>query len=289
MALPAPALNVVRHRSPLGSWEMASREPGPRLVPFIRGYTGYRERTPGPLRRREVAWPFVVLIIELGPSLRILGPRPQACTSGHRGGFVAGIDDSFTTTEMPGESLGIQVNFTPIGAYRFFALPMDSLARRVVGLEDLLGAAARRLVARLTDLPGWESRFALLDQELAARIERGPATSPWVACAWSQIQESGGLVPIRALAREAGFSRKHLVARFHQEIGLSPKSMAQLVRFDRVMQGLRSGRYQDWAQVAVDCGYYDQAHFIREFRRFSGSTPGEFLRRRLPDGGGFAG
>lgn len=92
------------------------------------------------------------------------------------------------------------------------------------------------------------------------------------------------------LADELGWSRRHLVARFREQVGLPPKVLARVLRFQRSLR-LRGadGRPRPWAEVALACGYYDQAHLNRDFRQFAGCTPTELLAARLPGGAGIAG
>jgi AraC-like DNA-binding protein len=286
MVAAARRIELTRHRSALGGWETARAAPDPRLRGDVLEYCGYREETPGPLRRRELPVPMTVLIIELGPPLRVIDPRTPDAVRCHRAGFAAGIGDVYTITESLGVSYGVQVNLTPLGLYRLLGRPMSELCNEVVAIEDVLGTGGARLGAELGELPGWAARFARLDAFLVERMARGTAAGGDVAWAYGQIVASGGLVAIADLARELGLSRKRLGQRFREQVGMTPKPLARLVRFDRVMHLLRSGRKTCWTDVALDCGYSDQSHFNREFRAFSGGTPGEYLVRALPDGGG---
>jgi AraC-like DNA-binding protein len=98
------------------------------------------------------------------------------------------------------------------------------------------------------------------------------------------LNETGGMMPVSALADELQWSRKHLANRFRADVGLAPKTIARLLRFRRVVDsGDLSSR---WTEVALDAGYFDQAHLIRDFRQFAGMTPVEFQRSRLSDGSG---
>ena len=101
--------------------------------------------------------------------------------------------------------------------------------------------------------------------------------------------ETDGRIDIRSLAREAGWSRKHLTARFREQIGLPPKMMARVMRFNRVTAMLRVAEDVKWAEIAHRFGYYDQAHFNRDFREFAGMTPRDYFGRVIPDGGGVIG
>jgi AraC-like DNA-binding protein len=280
-----PAARVVRHSHEHGWWEIAFGAPHPRLAPHVMDYAGYVESSARPVRRRELPFAGVPLIISFGPGLRVFSTSGAQGWSPHRS-FVAGLDDAYALTEYDGVQHGVQVNFTPIGAYLFFALPMDTLANRVLALEDVLGAAAERLTAQLCEAKGWPERFALLDSFIAARLAAARPASPAVAWAWRRLQQSQGQVAVTALAAEIGWSRKHLAAQFRSQLGLPPKVLARVLRFRAAVARLEHAEPEGMAGIAADCGYFDQAHFINDFRRFAGIAPGEYLRRRLPDESG---
>ncbi|NMO14784.1 AraC family transcriptional regulator [Pyxidicoccus fallax] len=288
-----PRAQTVRHASPEGSWELVLGAPDPRLRRYVLDtYIGYHEQAPGPVRRRELPSPKAVLIFDFGPPLRILdsrAPDDPGRAARHEPGFAAGLDDTFSITETPGVMSGLQVYFTPIGARLFFGMPMRLLARRVVGLGDVLGVEGLRLRERLLHTPSWEARFALLDHFILRRIHEARAISDCVTWAWQRILASGGGVEIGALADELGYSQKHLITLFNEDLGLPPKLLARLVRFDRVIQALKTSAGRSWASLALEHGYFDQAHLIRDFRQFTGSPPGEYLRRQLPGMGGTRG
>jgi AraC-like DNA-binding protein len=280
--------HIVRHRSARGRWEMAFGTPDPRLDAHVEGpYVGYVEQAAGPMRRQQVPFAGVPLIISFGPTIAILDPRDPAQGQPYRS-FVAGLFDRFVVTEYAGAQHGVQMNFTPVGASRFLGLPLGALVNRVIDLDDILGPVARRLAAQLAEAPGWAARFELLDRFILARLSEARPVAPFVAWAWQQLAESDGARPIGALAAEIGCSRKHLIHGFRAELGLPPKTVARILRFQRATDLIKRGNGVRWAEIALDCGYYDQAHLIRDFREFADSTPGEFLRRHLPDSGGVA-
>src|SRR5262249_31624284 len=136
--------------------------PHPQLAPHVLDYAGYVEASTQPVRRRELPFAGVPLIISFGPGLRVLSASRAEGWAPHRS-FVAGLDDAYALTEYAGAQHGVQVNFTPIGAYLFLGVAMDALANRVIVLEDVLGAAAGRLAAQLYEAGDWAARFAILD------------------------------------------------------------------------------------------------------------------------------
>jgi AraC-like DNA-binding protein len=288
MTADSAGIRVVRHRSPRGRWEMAFGAPDLRLGAHVAGsYVGYLEQAAGAMRRQQVPFAGVPLIVSFGPTIAILDPRGSVEGQPYRS-FVAGLYDRFVVTEYAGAQHGVQMNFTPVGAARFLGLPLGELANRVVDLDDVLGPAARRLAEQLAEAPGWVARFALLDRFILERLREARPVAPFVAWAWQRLAQSDGGCAIGALATEIGCSRKHLIHGFRAELGLPPKTVARILRFQRATGLIQRDNGVRWAELALDCGYYDQAHLIRDFREFADSTPDEFLRRHLPDSGGVA-
>jgi AraC-like DNA-binding protein len=283
-----PTTRISRHESELGAWEMVSRDPEPRLRAHVRRYVGYVESGTRPLRRREMPSGDIVLILSFGPGIDVSEPTKPG-TSARRVSFAAGLHDEYAVTEHDGAQHGMQVDLSPLGAFQFFGLPMSEVAHRVVDLEDVFGPRAPALVEQLYEAPGWDARFTLLDSAIAARLGKHLPASPDVAWAWRRLTETEGLVTIGTLTEELGCSRRHLTARFREQVGMPPKTLARILRFERAVRRLREGGNASLAEVAFECGYYDQAHFNRDFRRFAGITPSEFLARVLPDGGGVSG
>jgi AraC-like DNA-binding protein len=282
-------LQINVHRSDAYSWAMVSRAPDPRLKPYIIDYQGYRERAVGPMRRLQPPFDGIPMIVTFGPSIDIInGDRPLQ--RGLFRSFLAGLHDVHVFTEYLGEQMGFQVNFTLLGAYRFLNITMSDIANRVIDLGELLGdAEADRLADSLQDAGDWPARFDAMDCFLLQRLRQGRPMSPDVAWALRTLQTTHGARSIGALSRDLSCSRKTLIQRFHAQIGLSPKSVAGILRFSHAVERIRTADEESWADLAIACGYYDQAHFNRDFRRYSGRTPREFQAAMLPDGGGIAG
>ncbi len=270
---------TVSLRSEAGRWELAEAAPAEPLRGLVQGYTGFVESSPS-LRRREAPRPTVVLIVNFGVPLEIEAPGVPARS--HASSFLAPLSRLPATTEFSGTSAGVQVDFSPLGAHMFCGLAMHELPEPVVALEDLLGAEGRRLTEALEDAPGWEARFELLDAAIERRIAAARAPSPSVEWAWRALRASGGQAPIGDLGERLGCSRRHLIAGFREQVGVPPKTAARIVRFDRAARVLRAGSGMDLARLAGECGYHDQPHMTREFRRLAGVTPAAYAGARLP-------
>jgi len=253
-------------------WEVAERPVAASLRPWVRRVCGYAERSAAPVRRRELPGAQVVVILELGPPIRIYESGGGNCFARHPGGFAAGVDETFTLTEHDGEQEGVQLDLTPAGARALFDLPMSELTGRAVSLRELLRPAERDLVARLGELPGWEARLDAVEAFLRAKLSRAGSLRSPAAWAVARIEGAPGL-RIRDLCREVGYSERHLIALFRDQVGLPPRRYASLVRFDRLVSRVRCGRAASWGELAFQLGFADQAHLSREVRRFSGLTP----------------
>jgi len=170
----------------------------------------------------------------------------------------------------PGD-LRVGVRFRPAMATGFVQAPGSETTDRLLPLSDVWGARGRQLSARMADSRSAKQAIALLEAELVDASQPGI-----VQKVSAHIVDHGGQVRVDDLARDAGLSARQLRRLFLDQLGLTPKHFCRVIRFRHSLPRLRVSRRGDWAEVALDCGYYDQAHFINDFREFSGYTPGEF-------------
>ncbi|WP_424186113.1 helix-turn-helix transcriptional regulator [Actinokineospora sp. G85] len=185
---------------------------------------------------------------------------------------VLGLRDRPAEVEQAGASRGITIALSPAGAHALLGLPLREVANTAIGLVDLLGRDAARLLERVAEAGGWPERFHVLDAFLAPRLRAGPALALPVRGAWQRLTESAGRLRISDLADEVGWTRQHLSARFRAQIGLPPKSVARIVRLHHATTLLS---HLPLAEVAHRCGYADQAHLNRDFRALTGASPTE--------------
>jgi AraC-like DNA-binding protein len=276
-----------RHESESGCWELAAANPHPALLPYVREYVGGLERTAIPICRREIPSEIAPVVINFAACSRFFDKSdPTRWTD--CGSFATGPHDAYVLAGSTGALNCVQINFTVLGARLFLDRPLRELTNRAVALEDLLGADAERLISELYESPTWEQRFAILDREIMRRFAAARQPAAPVVRTWQRLIESDGGVSIGSLVGEMSWSQKHLIAQFTDQMGLTPKVLARVLRFGRAIKLLKSGSQIPLVETAYACGYYDQSHFSRDFRAFAGVTPTELMRCQMPDSGGFS-
>ena len=281
-----PPISIDRHDSAAYSWMLARRVSHVSLAGVVNGYCGYTERSVLPMRRREVANGGVVLIVSFGEPIAVQLDTER--TASRVTSFVAGLHDGWVVTEYTGPQAGVQIDLSPLGAYRLLGVPPSEIANGVVDVDALDLRWLAELPERLAGAPDWSSRFATLDHELARRAADGPDVDRSVAWAWRQLETSHGRVPVATLADEIGWSRRHFSAKFREHVGLAPKPTGRVLRFTHAVGLLRAGGVASIGDVAATCGYADHSHLVRDFHDLAGCTPSALVAAQLPDGGGVA-
>ena len=173
------------------------------------------------------------------------------------------------------------MEFRPGGTWPLFGVAGDELSNQHIGLTDLWSEAGS-LRDRILCAPSPQSRLQILADSLTAQLASCGQQHPAVALALRHLHHAPQLATVEELSREAGISTRRLARLFSIEVGLTPKLYARVLRFNRVVESVYNSSSIDWTELAVRCGYFDQAHFIRDFKAFSGLTPGDYLSRRTP-------
>ncbi len=253
------------------------RAPAPQLATLVTGIFGYREHGQAMNGLVEAASLTVPLIVNFGSPFRIgLGRKPSAADS--HGSFAAGLFAGPIIMDSDGAAQCIQINFTPLGGRLFFGRPMSEFADCMVALDDLEDRGIDRLAARLAEQNSWEARLDLAEHFVATRLARatdGRTTGAHADIGWafSELMRKGGDIRVAALARALKCSRRRLIAGFREEIGLPPKAVARIIRFNAAQALAAGGGAAGWADIAAACGYADQAHLAREFTCLAGCPP----------------
>ncbi len=258
------------------------RTPAEPLRRYVAWYTGYRQRGLRPALHRGLPSPYLTLIFTLDEPLTMVAHPDPDQSPGEFGTLLGGLHCTPALIAHEGAQSGIQVALRPLGARALLGLQAGELADIDVPAEAVLGGVCAELRDRVRVAVGWPERFAVLDEILLRLASASPEVAPEVSWAWHQLLREGGTVRVAALAAATGWSGRHLTSRFRAEIGLTPKAAARVIRFDRarhllVRQLTTAGSDIRLADLAVACGYFDQAHLAREFRALAGCPPSQWL------------
>ena len=203
-------------------------------------------------------------------------PRPlEAEPHGHRA-FVVGTMTRRQIFAFAGRVDIVAIRFRPGGARPFVQAPASEFVNLGAPLEALWGPSGADLSDRLYETEGDEARAKLLFDELIARRAESAPPDAVVLGASELIEGSSGSVSVDELRRALYVSERTLERRFRSEVGLSPKQATRIARFQAATRKLTEDPAATLGSVAHECGYYDQAHFNREFRILAGVSPGEW-------------
>ena len=262
---------------------------------------------PRPLYERHLPCREVAIVLNFAAPHRIIDPSDPSHTTEHRNAWIVALQHRHQIHEAFGARDFLVIRLTPIGAQMLLGAPMDLLTDRTLALEDLDSRFSRLLMGHAEATHDWAIRFDIVENIIARRLASAPSPPAGLVQSWRILQESPNHVDLAGLPEQFGCSRRHLIAQFHKYFGMAPKTIARISRFHLAVAAVhRLGRrdpspyaegkpYLDcqadnsvraatptamrWAELALDCGYYDQSHFINEFRSFSGLSPLEFLRQ----------
>jgi len=168
----------------------------------------------------------------------------------------------------------IIVEFNPLGAYRFFHLQYTAVKNEITDLAELVGNRAVVLRSRLAETTDVNQKVQLLQDFLIRQLENYPADQIYDHCI-HRIMATNGLITVAQLEKETGYSALWLNRKFSEHLGTSPKGLAEIVRFKPFYQAYSIGASTHILKQHIYHQYYDQSHFLRAFRRFTGTTPTE--------------
>ena len=221
----------------------------------------------------------LVIGLHDGP-LRTFDIHDPGRTQSFKGSLLCGPRSkcSIIDTASLGPSMGVQ--FRAGGAFPFLGVPAGDLHNLNVSLEALWGEKAEELHGRLMEARTPAARFQILEESLLARAQAGPERHPAVRQALSEFQAATPGQTVADVIRRTGFSAKWLVTLFTDQVGMTPKLYCRLRRFQNALSLIGSVPAPDWSESALASGYYDQAHFNRDFSDFAGLNPTQYLRTR---------
>ena len=294
-------MEASEHQSELGEWQTAQRPAHPRLRAHVHGYFASSSHLRISLQERHLPSTEVPLLLNFGAPHRRLNAVGAAEWTSRDGVWVVGLHNRHQLTTAVGERHFMVVRFTPIGAHLFLGLPMHLIANEALDLALVDPALARAIVSRVGVASSWTDRFAAMESLIAERVAEaeipscvGPALAQARGHRWPHrarfTRLRHGLQPphpdceipdVRGISAEddreaAALQSRRARARPTQRTRANEPASKPYIE-GKQADDRRVGAIQ-WADLAADCGYFDQAHLIKDFREFAGSTPAAFLR-----------
>ena len=225
------------------------------------------------LRERTFPNGLLEIIVHLGERYRVVEEHgtwlcPTTC--------LTGLQLRHLVVEAPPHrTTVIGIRLTPAGAYALLGRPMHEISGLTVDLEDVMGSRAAQLASRCDEAPTPDRRVRAAVRWVEEILERAAEIDPAVAWMVGQMREQAGAVSIGRLREQTGWSKTRLTTVFGEQVGVSPKQYARILRFTSALKLIHAGN-ASFAEIAAGTGYYDQPHLNAEFKELSGFTPREF-------------
>ncbi|MFZ1304628.1 MAG: helix-turn-helix domain-containing protein [Ferruginibacter sp.] len=200
----------------------------------------------------------------------------QAC----RNVWFSGIRNKYITIPSGKDSEMFIINFHKGRSYPFVQMPLYELTDSVVDAElvltnDILDMREMILASSLL-----AQKFYVAENYLLKKFRDKLIVNPFIEFAVNSIISSPNQMSIEEIAGKVGYSQKHLIKLFKDNVGLTPKGFLKVIRFQKAIEEIAAAKQINWTGIAYECGYYDQAHFINDFKTFSGFTPEEYLQKQ---------
>lgn len=247
------------------------------VVWAVKGSTFYQKETILPNGRME-------LMINFGSLQRVLAFGKAAAAADHARYWIAGLQSQPLTIESTGVSDLISIRFRPGGAHAIFGMPIFELTDQVIDLDLLASRAIESLRTCLANAESFPARVRLIEDWLLSQLAAREHDHRLVLGALRSLEQSAGTQSITEVCEQIGLSHKHTIDIFKRLVGVTPKALARILRFNRLIDHVRTADDVDWARLAPQFSYCDQSHLIREFKRLAGVSPMQYLARRTPDG-----
>lgn len=198
-------------------------------------------------------------------------PQPRAFLMGQ-------MTKPVTLNSSQGMAGVMGVRFHAAGSRTALGATLDEFTDCSLAVEDFDPGASALLVDEIACARDGATRATILQRYVAKRAARNARYQDTTVTHWlTRIGRTKGLLGITDLAVEEGISVRQLERRFLKQVGVSPRQFANVIRFRRVFDMLNDAGKPDWVRLALTAGYFDQSHMIRDFRRFLGCSPTQFV------------
>jgi AraC-like DNA-binding protein len=251
------------------------------LSQFIESFIYYRDYNPVHSVDRFLPDGNVNIVIDLTDYPKYIYDNEtlkeiQAC----RNVWFSGIRNNYITIPSGRDSEMFVINFHKGKAYPFVQMPLNELTDSVVDGDLVLTNEIMELREMILETPSIIGKFFTVENFLNKKFCNKLIVNPFIEFAVNKIVLSPNQMSIEHISNKVGYSQKHLIKLFKDNVGLTPKGFLKIIRFQKAIVEISAAKVPDWTGIAFESGYYDQAHFINDFKAFSGFTPKQYLQKQ---------
>lgn len=221
------------------------------------------------------------IILNFGDAFRLWDRTDATQFSLHHEAWLVGLHTHYLLNEPLGRSQMVGIRFHAGGIHPFIPYDAHELHNQVIPMDAIWGESIRLLREALYTARTMPERLRLLENFLLARLHHNQ-DALYIHQTVQTLATAQGATSIKGLAIQIGISQKHLAHRFKQVVGVTPKTLARLYRFQAVLSSIKPHHNVDWADIAHECHYHDQAHFSKDFMAFTGFSPSQYLHLMKP-------
>jgi AraC-like DNA-binding protein len=193
---------------------------------------------------------------------------------------LIGIRDKPFVIEQLGKVDFFAIRFKPNGLYPFLKFPLSEIILKPFDLNDIIGSLTDKFENEIYNLHNDEAKFIKMEELLINEISFNHANNAFVDYSLMNIHQSKGVIKVTEICNQLNINDKYLQRKFSEYIGVSPKYYIQIIRFNNAIKSLSKSNKPDLIRVALENGYYDHAHFTKEFKKFAGLTPTDYLIKK---------
>ncbi len=252
------------------------------LNQFIESFIYYRDYNPIHTVDRFLPDGNVNIVIDLTDYPKFIYDNEtlkeiQTC----RNVWFSGVRNNYITIPSGKDSEMFVINFQKGKAYPFVQMPLNELTDSVVDGDLVLTPEIMKLREMILEATTISLKFQKVEEFLIHKFHPKLVVNPFIDYAVNQIVNSPNLHSVEQISNKVGYSQKHLIKIFKDNVGLTPKAFLKIIRFQSAIQQIAQAKSVDWSTIAYESGYYDQAHFSNDFRSFSGFTPKAYLQKQF--------
>lgn len=252
------------------------RKPCESLVPFIDSIVYYEGYTAEHKADKLLPDGGIYMIIDmLETPGKLYKDESLSVWQEFTGAYLSGQHRHFIFIDAD-HSSNMAVKFKPGGAYPFLPGPISIYNDKVQQLEPIVGEKISQVRKAIISSNSIDEKFSLLETYIESLKNPSYIHDEAFFSILEQMERHPENLGIKELSKLAGCTQKHLISLFNKRVGLTPKSLLRIFRFQKVIQSIEKEKEIDWMQIATDCGYYDHAHFAKDFYNFSGINPSKY-------------